>query len=326
MIQFTLTDWKLKLTISDAQQYDHKSVDVLITGDIPEGWIWKLYIGKDCFLNLIPLTQTDEGLFCTLLRTDLAYSGTYTAQLYASHGDTDLPDKRSSKERFTVNFSLNGDIVWPEVPKAFTDAVNQADSAAAAAIEAAGHYPYIDPNTKTWFIWDVITGQFVDTGISAGGMLSYEVVDELPVASEETLDKIYFVPTPDPKHGNVMDEYVTMEDDDGNYYWEQIGSTEVDISGKEDKSNKTTSIDSNSTDAQYPSAKAVYDYVEDSEHFIVSDTNPYVDSEDYNKLWIDPTDNTENPGGGGSSDLPLRITKSIEPGPGGATVYDIEFT
>ena len=35
-----------------------------------------------------------------------------------------------------------------------------------------------------------------------------------------------------------------------------------DISGKEDKANKTTSISSSSTDTEYPSAKSVYTYVE----------------------------------------------------------------
>lgn len=35
-----------------------------------------------------------------------------------------------------------------------------------------------------------------------------------------------------------------------------------DITGKEDKKNKTTTIDNESTNTQYPSAKAVYDYVE----------------------------------------------------------------
>lgn len=34
-----------------------------------------------------------------------------------------------------------------------------------------------------------------------------------------------------------------------------------DVSGKEDKSNKTTSLSGSSTDTQYPSAKAVYDTI-----------------------------------------------------------------
>ena len=36
-----------------------------------------------------------------------------------------------------------------------------------------------------------------------------------------------------------------------------------DVSGKEDKSNKVTSLSSSSTDTQYPSAKCVYDLIGD---------------------------------------------------------------
>ena len=35
----------------------------------------------------------------------------------------------------------------------------------------------------------------------------------------------------------------------------------VDVSGKENTSNKVTSLSANSTDSQYPSAKCVYDLV-----------------------------------------------------------------
>lgn len=40
--------------------------------------------------------------------------------------------------------------------------------------------------------------------------------------------------------------------------WEALDTDEQDLSGKEDKSNKVTSISAQSTDTQYPSAKAVY--------------------------------------------------------------------
>lgn len=38
-----------------------------------------------------------------------------------------------------------------------------------------------------------------------------------------------------------------------------------DVSGKEDKSNKVTSLSSSSTDTEYPSAKCVYDLIGDIE-------------------------------------------------------------
>jgi hypothetical protein len=47
-----------------------------------------------------------------------------------------------------------------------------------------------------------------------------------------------------------------------------------DISGKEDKSNKVTSISSSSTDTQYPSALSVYNYVDE----IVGDINTLLDT------------------------------------------------
>ena len=45
-----------------------------------------------------------------------------------------------------------------------------------------------------------------------------------------------------------------------------------DITGKEDKSNKVTSLSSSSTDTQYPSAKAVYDAINNDNGFITEAT------------------------------------------------------
>lgn len=46
------------------------------------------------------------------------------------------------------------------------------------------------------------------------------------------------------------------------------GGTTIDVSTKEDKSNKVTSLSSSSTDTQYPSAKCVYDLLGDIETLI----------------------------------------------------------
>ena len=43
-----------------------------------------------------------------------------------------------------------------------------------------------------------------------------------------------------------------------------------DVSGKEDKSNKVTSLSSASTNTQYPSAKCVYDLVGDVETLLAA--------------------------------------------------------
>jgi len=117
------------------------------------------------------------------------------------------------------------------------------------------------------------------------------IVQTLPTQDIAT-DTIYMVPKSTPGTQNVYDEYMYI-----NNSWEKIGDTEIDlsnyiakdnttaytptgdyepstkkyvddavanidVSGKEDKTNKTTTVTSSSTDTQYASAKAVYDYVE----------------------------------------------------------------
>lgn len=66
--------------------------------------------------------------------------------------------------------------------------------------------------------------------INAVKQFTYDVVNTLPTASEETMHKIYLVPSTNPQTQNVKDEYITIIDGSA-YKWEQIGSTTVDLSG-----------------------------------------------------------------------------------------------
>ena len=69
--------------------------------------------------------------------------------------------------------------------------------------------------------------------IAAVKQFRYEVVAELPEASIDTVGVIYFVPADDPQQANVKDEYITLTKTEGGatvYYWEKIGSTEIDLS------------------------------------------------------------------------------------------------
>ena len=59
----------------------------------------------------------------------------------------------------------------------------------------------------------------------------FEAVAELPEASVLTLFTIYLVPSTNSQQANVKDEFITVQDQDGNYRWEQIGSTTIDLSG-----------------------------------------------------------------------------------------------
>ena len=70
----------------------------------------------------------------------------------------------------------------------------------------------------------------VDTLLRTQRQGQYVVAATLPTPSEETMFKIYLVPSQDAEQGNVKDEYITLQDG-GTYAWEKIGSTSVDLSG-----------------------------------------------------------------------------------------------
>ena len=81
---------------------------------------------------------------------------------------------------------------------------------------------------------DTYTKAEVQQLIDAVKQFTYVSVAELPTASADTMNKIYLVPSTNPKTKNVKDEYITIAvTDQGTttYSWEQIGSTEIDLSG-----------------------------------------------------------------------------------------------
>ena len=99
-------------------------------------------------------------------------------------------------------------------------------------------------------------------------------LDSATDSDAEQENYIYLVPygnTGDHNEGRY-EEYIYAKDSNGTYYYEEIGSTELDLqpiltrisnleTGKEDKSNIVTSWSSTTSDTKYPSEKLVKDTV-----------------------------------------------------------------
>ena len=77
---------------------------------------------------------------------------------------------------------------------------------------------------------DVMSQKAVTDALNALTSFEYVLAATLPTASEDTVGKIYLVPSADPATQNVKDEFITIQND-GTYQWEQIGSTAVDLQG-----------------------------------------------------------------------------------------------
>lgn len=77
------------------------------------------------------------------------------------------------------------------------------------------------------------TKQYVDTAINTVKQFEYQVVDELPPASQATMGKIYLVAhshNPNDGQPDSYDEFITVLSG-STYKWERIGNTDIDLSG-----------------------------------------------------------------------------------------------
>ena len=82
-----------------------------------------------------------------------------------------------------------------------------------------------------------------------------QVEEDRSILEGEGEEKIfYFLPKDEAKPQDGYDEYIYAED-----AWEQVGVTDVDLSGVEIEENLVTSLSAESTDTEFPSAKCVHD-------------------------------------------------------------------
>lgn len=79
----------------------------------------------------------------------------------------------------------------------------------------------------------VYTKSEVENLIAAIKQFNILAVPELPTASASTVGTLYLVPSERQGEHNVKDEYITLSVTEGQttiYYWEKIGTTEIDLS------------------------------------------------------------------------------------------------
>lgn len=91
------------------------------------------------------------------------------------------------------------------------------------------------PNGITYDIKDAVAR----AGVEAGVQLT--VVTSLPDAAAATQGKIYLILSTKGQDTNVYDEYITVQNDTtGEYYWEKIGTTDVDLTDYSTKDHSHT--------------------------------------------------------------------------------------
>ena len=154
--------------------------EIVVTVDTDEFWSYKLdvkypdkyNVENDALYNIIDLDR--NGNICSVILTSgmLPFNGKYTMQLRGINGDKVY---HSDIFEAWVKYSIEPGSTYDPVPSEFYQIeknldikVNEAKQYAENAEIASTRMPKISSD-NTWLIWDVGTGDYVDTGIKASG-------------------------------------------------------------------------------------------------------------------------------------------------------------
>ena len=185
--------------------------EIVVTVDTDESWSYKLdvkypekyNIGNDILYNIIDLDRNGNICSATLNSEMLPFNGKYTMQLRGISGDKVY---HSDIFETWVKYSIEPGSSYDPIPSEFYQIennldtkVNEAKQYAENAETASTRMPKISSD-NTWLIWDVGTGDYVDTGIKASGADGKD--------GEDGIDGV----------GIVSIEYVGVDAQGGNNY------------------------------------------------------------------------------------------------------------
>jgi len=159
--------------------------------------------------------------------------GGATGQVLRKKSNEDYDTEWADESVTSVNGKTGAVTLIAEDVKALPDSTPIPDSTSDLLNDSGFITKTVDDLVNYYLKRDIYTKDEVQQIVSAIKQFRYEVVPTLPEASAETMHCIYLVPSADPQAENIKDEYITIQSDSQRdvYYWEQIGSTAIDLSG-----------------------------------------------------------------------------------------------
>ena len=150
-------DWNITVTGTIARQYDNLSRRIDVTGDLPEGYTWRLLVQCGSDADTILLTPTETGVGADLTADNLSVAGEYAVQLKGTAADG-VTTRHTNIAVTCIPRSMTGVGTWPQVPTEFAQIE--------AHITELYQHPPIPGSNGYWLVWDPDKDEYVESQLA----------------------------------------------------------------------------------------------------------------------------------------------------------------
>lgn len=156
MAVLNFKDWQLRGGEGPAAaQLDHKSRQIAVTGDIPEGYSWDLLVmAPSGATDVWSMTAVGDGLAVVVTRGMVPEEGRYAVQLRGTLQSDNDTQRHTNIAQLRVLPSITAGGKWPVLPTEFCQAETRLR-------DIAAHPPI--PGNGVWQLWNSDTGAYEDS-------------------------------------------------------------------------------------------------------------------------------------------------------------------
>lgn len=135
-------------------QYDNLTRELVVQGDLPEGWTWDILVSANGNSDTWPLALGDGQASITLTDDNLSVRGEYYLQLRGTNGDqvrhTNVITAYNSR-------SLSGAGQWPTLPTEWIQAEKD--------IKELNAHPPVPGSDGYWLLWDLSSHSYQESDL-----------------------------------------------------------------------------------------------------------------------------------------------------------------
>ena len=150
------SDWVLSKSQGGllGYQYDNLTRELVVQGDLPEGWTWDMLVSASGNSDTWPLALGDGQASITLTDDNLSVRGEYYLQLRGTKGDqvrhTNVITAYNSR-------SLSGAGQWPTLPTEWIQAEKD--------IKELNAHPPVPGSNGYWLLWDLSSHSYQESDL-----------------------------------------------------------------------------------------------------------------------------------------------------------------